>query len=90
MAAHDVHTAYERRWSTLANGQLIEAADAAGFDLLVTTDRNLRYQQNLADRRIAIIVLSTPSWPRIQGGVPRILRAIDQVAAGGLVEVDIG
>ncbi len=53
-------------WSRLENGDLLAAAVAEGFELLVTTDPNLRYQQNLQARRIAILVRTTTSWPKIQ------------------------
>ena len=56
-----VETAGERGWSTLENGDLLEAAGSAGFDVLLTTDSNLKYQQNLADRQIAVVVLSATS-----------------------------
>jgi hypothetical protein len=58
-----VETVFERGWATLANGALIQSAETAGFDLFVTTDKNLRYQQNLASRGLAIAVLWTTSWP---------------------------
>ena len=58
---HNVETAFERGWSTLVNGELLSAAEAAGFDVLVTTDMNLRYQQDLTSRRIAIVVLTSTS-----------------------------
>jgi predicted nuclease of predicted toxin-antitoxin system len=63
---HIVETAYERGWQMLTNGELLEEAEAAGFEVLVTTDQNLRQQQNLAGRKIAILVLKTTSWRRIQ------------------------
>lgn len=66
LAGHTVETAYERGWSTLQNGQLLAAAEEAGFDLLVTTDQHLRYQQAVTGRALAIIVLMSTSWPRIQ------------------------
>jgi len=66
---HEVTTAYERDWSGLKNGELLDAAEKQGFEVLVTTDSNLKYQQNLKSRRIAVVVLSTPSWPRIQRSV---------------------
>ncbi len=59
-------TAYERGWSTLKNGELLDEAEKEGFEVLVTTDLNMRYQQNLHSRRIAIIAFSRASWPRIQ------------------------
>jgi hypothetical protein len=66
ISAHRVSTAYELGWATLKNGELLAAAENNGFDVLVTTDTNLQYQQNLTQRKIAIVVLSTTSWPRIQ------------------------
>lgn len=62
---HVVSTAYEMGWATLSNGDLLDAAEAQ-FDALVTTDKNLRHQQNLTARRLAILVLPTTSWPTIQ------------------------
>jgi hypothetical protein len=66
LAGHEVVTAYERGWSTLKNGELLAIAEEQEFDVLITTDTNLRYQQNLVSRRIAIVVLGTTSWPRIK------------------------
>lgn len=60
-----VDTAFERGWSTLKNGELLAEAETAGYSVLVTTDKNLRYQQNLAGRRIAIVALGTTSWPQL-------------------------
>jgi len=63
LSHHEVATAYERGWAKLKDGELLNAAEAEGFAVLVTTDSNLRYQQNLAARRIAVVVLSTiPKW----------------------------
>jgi hypothetical protein len=76
-SSHHVSTAYELGWSTLKNGELLAAAESNGFEVFVTTDTNLAYQQNLFNRKIAIVVLSTTSWPRIQKSVSEIFRAID-------------
>lgn len=84
-----VDTAYELGWSTFKNGELIDAAEKKGYDLLITTDQALRYQQNLTARKIAIIVLMTTDWRRIQTRVEEIKRAIDLIAIGGYVEVPI-
>ena len=70
-------TAYELGWATLKNGDLLAAAENSGFEVLVTTDTNLQYQQNLNQRKIAIVVLSTTSWPRIQKSIKEIVGAID-------------
>lgn len=84
----EVTTAYERGWSSLVNGELIAAAEAAGYEVLVTTDKNLRYQQNLRGRNLAIVVLWTTSWPRIQREVARVQRAVDAAAPGSYAELD--
>jgi glutamate racemase len=76
VSAHRVSTAYELGWATLKNGELLAAAESHGFDVLVTTDTNLEYQQNLTQRKIAIVVLSTTSWPRIQKNIKAIVTAI--------------
>jgi hypothetical protein len=86
---HEVDTAFERGWSTLKNGDLLEAAEHAGFDVFVTTDLNLKHQQNLNSRRIAIVVLSTTSWPRIQRVLPEVAGVVDGVCAGSYTEVPI-
>ena len=64
VSRHTVVKAKERGWDRLSNGDLLTQAERAGFDVLLTADKNMRYQQNLAGRRIALIVLSTPqrSW----------------------------
>jgi hypothetical protein len=77
LTQHEVMTAHERGWSRFKNGELLDAAEKGGLDVLVTTDLNLRYQQNLQARRIAIVALLTPSWPRIQRALAKVVRAID-------------
>jgi hypothetical protein len=85
-----VETAFELGWGTLQNGALIAAAEAHGFDVLLTTDKNLKYQQNLAGRRLAIVVLSTTSWPRIRGVASKVLEAVSSAAPGSYAEVAVG
>ena len=89
LQGHQVSTAYERGWSTLKNGELLQAAELAGFSLLVTTDTNLKYQQNLASRRISVVVLSTTSWPRIKAQVEPVILAVNSAVPGSYVEVRI-
>jgi hypothetical protein len=86
---YEVTTVYERDWSRLKNGELLDNAEKQGFEVLVTTDSNLKYQQNLKSRRIAIVVLSTPSWPRIQRAVAEVIGAIDAASEGSYTEVEI-
>jgi len=84
---HAVETAYERGWSKLENGDLLNAAEKAGFDLFLTTDQNLRYQQNLDGRTIRILVLPTTRWPVIQRHVLEITVAIDSIQPGQFLEL---
>ena len=87
--SHEVKTLYELNWSTLKNGDLINRAEANGYDLLITTDQNLKYQQNLTERRIAILVLGTTSWPRIQTSVKKVLVALAEIEISSYIEVEI-
>lgn len=87
LLGNEVETAYERGWSILQNGELIAAAEAAGFGVFVTTDRNLKYQQNLAERRMAIVVSLTTSWPRIKAASAPVVIAVNESFPGGYVEV---
>jgi len=86
---HEVATAYERGWSRLKNGDLLDTAEKHGFEVLVTTDTNLRHQQNLASRLMGVVVLSSPSWPRIQRAIGAIVHAIDRATVGSYTEVII-
>ena len=88
LPGHSVETAYEKGWSALRNGELLAKAEAE-FDVLVTTDRNLRHQQNLTERRIAILVLPTTSWPRLQKITPEIAAAVGSLQSGQYLEVPL-
>jgi hypothetical protein len=87
LARHVVDTAFERGWSSLHNGELLDVAEQEGYDLLITTDQNLRYQQHLADRQLAIIVLLSTSWPRIQLRIDTIRAAVESIIPGGYQEI---
>ena len=89
LTQHEVSTTYERGWSTLKNGELLDAAEREGFALLVTTDSSLRYRQNLDARQIAIVVLLSTSWPRIQKAMAAIVDAIDTAEPGSYSEIAI-
>lgn len=88
LSGHEVSTAYELDWSKLANGELLAKAEQQ-FDVFVTTDRNLIHQQNLAGRRIAILVLPTTSWPRLQAIAGLIAEAVATLAPGQYREVPL-
>ena len=80
MPGHTIHTAQSKGWDTLSNGALLEAAETAGFELLLTTDRRIRHQQNLQGRRVAPVVLTgTTRWSLVRQHRERIAAA---VAAG--------
>lgn len=89
LVGHEVTTAHELGWSTMKNGDLLAAAEAAGLEVFVTTDGNLRYQQNFAAREIAVVVLSTTSWPRIEAASSAIGQAVNAAAPRSFVEVSI-
>ena len=82
LTGHVVETAFERNWSELSNGELIAEAETSGFEMLVTTDKNLQYQQNLAKRRIGILVLWTTRWPELRNRVDEIIRAVASMQPG--------
>ena len=87
LSGHVVATAYELGWSTVTNGDLIRLAEQQGYELLITTDTNLRYQQNLKERNLAILVLSTTSWPRIRQVTERVQATIALINTGGYEEL---
>ncbi len=89
LTPHDVSTAYEKGWSTLTNGELLEAAEREGYEVLVTTDTSLKDQQNLTARRVGIVVLLSTSWPRMQRVIPSIVAAVDAAVPGSCTEVEI-
>ncbi|MEK7486619.1 MAG: hypothetical protein AABZ60_20040 [Planctomycetota bacterium] len=89
MTGHSIDITYEQGWSNLSNGDLIKTAKREGYQLLITTDQNLRYQQNLAERQLAIIVLLSTSWPRIRLRVKDVQATIDAITLGDYIEIPI-
>src|ERR1017187_1931418 len=86
---HTVRTAARQGWDKLRNGDLLTAAEEAGFDILLTTDKNMRYQQNLAGRKMAIVVLGQQQWPRLRPPIQRVIEAVDAAKPGSYAEVEI-
>jgi hypothetical protein len=71
------------------NGALLDAAEAAAFEILITADKNMRYQQNLAGRKIAVVVLGNAQWPILRRHVERVVVALNGAAPGSYTEVEI-
>jgi hypothetical protein len=89
LAEHIVEEARAHGWDTLRNGELLDVAEAAGFDVFVTTDRNIQYQQNLSNLRIAIVVLGNGRWRLIRERLQEIAVAVREAQPACLTEVDI-
>lgn len=89
LVGHDISTAFEMGWASLSNGALLAAAEAK-FQVLVTTDRRMRFQQNFSERRLAVLVLPTTSWRMIRTHSAEILAALEKVVAGELTELKFG
>jgi hypothetical protein len=88
LEGHVVSTTEECGWDRLANGDLL-AAEEAGFHVFLTSDKNLRYQQNLSTRNIALVVLGNSPWPLVRLHIPEIVTAVNAATPGRYVEVDI-
>ena len=88
LQGHTVKKTKDLGWDRLTNGELLTQAEAAGFDLLLTTDKNIRHQQNLAGRRIAIVVLGNPRWPVLRLHVQQVVSAINAATPGCFLIVD--
>jgi hypothetical protein len=86
---HTVVTAWFQGWSGLKNGALLTAAEEAGFDLFITADQELTYQQNLTGRKMAVLVLSTNNWGFVKAGIAEIMAGISGVTPGSYTEVEI-
>ncbi len=86
---HDIDTAAEKGWSELSNGELLDDAEREAYQLLITTDQNMRHQQDLGRRQMAIVVLCSNRWPRIQLRIEDIRTALINIHPGELKEVQI-
>jgi hypothetical protein len=89
LTSHSITRTQDMGWDRLSNGELLTAAEQAGFELLLTTDKNIRYQQNLAGRKITIVVLGTSQWPVLRLHVQRVAAAVNAAPPGSYTEVDI-
>ena len=84
-----VDTAFARGWSEFSNGKLLDHAEKEGFQVLITTDQNMQYEQNLSHRRMAIVVLLSNRWPSVRLRTDEIRAVLDDVKPGELKEVPI-
>ena len=86
------HTVAESRslgWDELKNGELLDAAESAGFEVFVTTDKNIRYQQNLSKRRISLVVLGKGRWRLIRPMLSQVVAVVNAATPGSFMEVGI-
>lgn len=88
LSAHVVTTVQEQGWAGISNGDLVRKSDGV-FDVLLLADKNLRYQQNLSDRQIALVELPTNRWPMLQSILPKISEAVGMATAGSYTIIDL-
>ena len=86
---HEVEEAREHGWGALSNGELLERSEEAGYEVLITTDQDIQHQQNMSDRRVAVVVLMNTAWPRISRRTEAIRNAIEEIQPGEVREVPI-
>ncbi len=89
LLGHTARTAAQKHRATLKNGELLTVAEAAGFEVLLTTDKNMRYQQNLVGRKMAIVVIGHQQWPALQPHIDPVVAAVNAAAPGSYIEVEI-
>ena len=89
LIGHTVVKAKDRGWDRLSNGDLLAEAERAGFDVFLTADKNIRYQQNLTGRKIAVVVLGTPQWPVVRLHIAEIAAAVNAATPGSYVKIQI-
>jgi hypothetical protein len=90
LSGHTIFTAQTKGWDRLTNGALLDAAEEAAFDILLTTDRRIRYQQNLTGRKIALVVLTgTTKWSRVRLHLERIAAVVNTATLGSYAEIEI-
>jgi hypothetical protein len=89
LTGHEVTYARRIGWHEMENGELIRRAEDAGYDVLLSTDKNIRYQQNLTGRKIALVILGNQQWPLVQLHLDKIAAAVNAATPGSFAEVDI-
>ena len=89
LPGHDVRHAVEMGWDQIGNGELLTIAEAAGFEIVITADQNIRYQQNLSGRRLSLVVVSTNHWPTLRGAIGLIVETLGLATSGSYHEVAV-
>lgn len=89
LPGHDTDTAAERGWQELHNGELLDRAESDGYDLLITADQQMPFQQNFARRNISILILTTNSWPVLRQHLDEVNQAVNEVRSNQITELDI-
>lgn len=89
LSPHPVQLAEDLGWDLISNGDLLSAAEAAGFGLMVTADQNIRYQQNLSGRRIGLVVLGSNHWPFVRNHLPEIVAAVNDASVGTFAFIEV-
>ena len=89
LAGNEVTFARRIGWHELENGELIQKAEEAGYDVLLSTDKNIQYQQNLTGRKIALVILGNQQWPLVKLHLDKIAAAVNSATPGSFTVVDI-
>lgn len=89
LSGHVVTEARELGWDRISNGELLTAAEQAGYEMLLTTDKNIRYQQNLTGRKISIVVLGNSQWPRVRHHLDEVAIVVNAATPGSFAVVEI-
>jgi len=90
LGGHEVFTVRYKGWAGLKNGELLRTAEADGIEVFLTGDQNVLYQQNLAERSLAVVALSSVEWHILKNDLPAIVTAIEQAAPGSFQAVKCG
>jgi hypothetical protein len=89
LRGHEVSRTRKLGWHRLVNGALLDAAERAGFEVLVTCDQSVPYQQNFEGRKLSVVILTSNRWPILRPVAPRIATAIDFAQRGQVVRIDV-
>ena len=89
LGQHEVDTAYMRGWAQLENGELLKEVEMNGYQVFITTDRNIPYQQNLAEIQFGVVILSKNNWLLIKDKIDEVVDAVRRISPGEIIEVKI-